>query len=969
MAILLLFFCSGATALVYEVIWSKYLSLLFGSTVQAQTVVLAIFMGGLALGNRLFGRRADRSAHPLAIYGYLEVGIGLYAFAFPYLYRGAEAAFAVLGGPLLHQTTWLLLLKGLLSAALLLGPTVAMGGTLPVLAAWLQRNTAEAGRRSARFYSTNSLGAVFGAGMAGFVLITALGLTSTLQMTALVNVLIGFAAIGISRRLQNTETTAETPAASTESTGATGPSPAILRWGCVLVALTGAVSMGLEVLASRCLALIFGGSLQAFAIVLMAFILGIGLGSAVIASRKNTFLSRETTTIGLVLGAALWVGLVVYNIETLVDVYRHARTGLNSTAMGYRYHQVLAAFFSLVVLGIPAAALGSVLPLWIRVVADHADFLGERVGRLLTWNTLGAVVGVLLTGFVLMPQLGLRGSFAALGLLLAAAALIIAWVTSRRTALVFAGSAAALLVFMAVTGGQSWRLVLSSGVFRWRETEVSANAMKMRLDKVKLLYYRDAADATVSVEELQVDGERQVSLRVNGKPDASSHGDLSTQVLLAHLPLMAHPESEDVFVFGLGSGITAGSVLQHPVKRLTIAENCQPVVDAAEFFKPWNNNVMADARTVICPEDARTVLKLGRQHFDVIIAEPSNPWTAGVGSVFSREFYQIASRKLKPGGVMAQWFHVYEMNDQIVQMVIRTFSSVFPHIEIWDTNGGDIIMLGSLEPWRSDLATAQRIFGLPGVRRELEAVGLVSPEALFARQFASQRTGFAVAGPGPLQSDEFPVLEYAAPKAFFIGQRADGMKLFDERTWQVALAPGEKQQALASLSADTLKRLFAVHVSVNPDLRTYMGLDVANPSVAQERSGGGAAVPIAFRAAMPSKLVAPLNASTNDVVRRLFAAEQVLRGETGDPAAAVSEIQGILDSLKNDPSYNPGFSVTYYTLLAVHSSLRVGDAAAARKALLRGLELQPASGNLQYLSRVLLRQGVLKGDEPQVAGD
>jgi predicted membrane-bound spermidine synthase len=449
--ILLLFFCSGATALIYEVLWSKYLTLLFGSTVQAQTVVLAIFMGGLALGNRLFSRRADRAARPLACYGYLEIAVGLWAFFFSYLYKAADSVFAALGSRLLDHSNWLLLLKGALSAALLLGPTIGMGGTLPLLAAWLQRSSPDAGRRSARFYSTNSLGAVLGAGLAGFFLVTWLGLPVTVQVTGLANVLIGFTAVGIARK----QAARQEPLAPASATA--GPSPAasaatgsLFRWGCVLVALTGAVSMGLEVLASRCLCLIFGASLQAFAIVLMAFILGIGLGSAVIATRQRKEWPKETTTIVLVLGAAAWIGLLVYNIETLVDLYRHARSGLNSNSMGYCYYQVLAGIFSMLVLGVPAAALGSVLPLWIRVLSDKSELLGERIGRLLTWNTLGAVGGVLLTGFVLMPQIGLRGSFAALALALSGVALVVAWAAGQRMTAGAAGVVAGLLAACSV---------------------------------------------------------------------------------------------------------------------------------------------------------------------------------------------------------------------------------------------------------------------------------------------------------------------------------------------------------------------------------------------------------------------------------------------------------------------------------------------------------------------------------------
>ncbi len=295
--ILLLFFCSGVTALVYEVIWSKYLALLFGSTIQAQTVVLAVFMGGLALGNKLFSVRADRTRHPLAIYGWIEIGIGLYAVFFSFLYRAAEGIFVFAGSGLLNHSGWLLLLKGLLSAGLLGGPTILMGGTLPILAAWLQKNMADAGRRSARFYSTNSLGAVLRRGP-GRVLPDSLLWPAGYEQDGRIGQWThrGLAAIGIAKKRSAQFSTASR---ISEGTKLSQPQPAveIFRWGGLVVALTGAISMVLEVLASRCLGLIFGSSLQAFATVLMAFILGIGLGSAVIASPRRSRWPKETSTI------------------------------------------------------------------------------------------------------------------------------------------------------------------------------------------------------------------------------------------------------------------------------------------------------------------------------------------------------------------------------------------------------------------------------------------------------------------------------------------------------------------------------------------------------------------------------------------------------------------------------------------------------------------------------------------------
>lgn len=816
--VLLLFFCSGATALVYEVLWSKFLSQMLGSTIYAQTIVLAVFMGGLALGNRLFGRWADRLARPVSAYGYLEIAIGAYAFAFPALERLADRVFVAVGSGMAGQTALLLLLKATLSTALLLGPTILMGGTLPLLAGWLQKFSQDAGRRSARFYSINSLGAVAGAGVAGFWLVQYLGLVSGLQMTALFNVIIGGLAVLLSR----SGLLEESPAGERVAPAEAEVSPHLLRWAGVLVAVTGFVSMGLEVLASRSLALIFGSSLQSFAVVLMAFILGIGLGSAWIASPRRRVIANEKLVPVLLCAAAVWVTLLVFNIERWVDFYRYAQTGLGRTPVGYTYHQFLTAGMSLIILGVPAACIGAVLPLMIRVVSGTGAPLGAKVGALLTWNTLGAVAGALMTGFVIMPAIGLRNAFGALALALALAAGVTAWRSRVRLGLAGATVSAALACSLFVIGGESWRHVLGSGAFRVRETVFDPNAMNVRKQGIKILLYEDAPDATVSVEQgttAKMEPER--ALRINGKVDASTKLDQSTQLLLAHLPMLVRPGARDVFVLGLGSGITAGALLSYPVDKIVVAENCAPVIRAAAHFEEWNRGVLHASRVRIWPEDARTVLKLDRQLYDVLITEPSNPWTVGVGSVFSREFYELAARRLKPGAIMAQWFHVYEMNDGIVALVLRTFGSVFPCVEVWDTASGDIVMLGSMKPWRTGPEVFRHGFQIEGVRSDLASIGIRSSEALLARQLASQQTASTIAGKGPIQSDLFPVLEYAAPKAFYLDHRARMLAAFDERTrW--TLAPAEKRETLQGLAPEELRAVFAEFSTVNHELHACL---------------------------------------------------------------------------------------------------------------------------------------------------
>jgi spermidine synthase len=958
--ILFLFFCSGATALIYEVVWSKYLTLMFGSTVQAQTVALAVYMGGLALGNRLVGRRADAARRPLALYGYLEIFVGLYAFFFFAIYGGADRLFLMLGSPVVGRPGVLLLIKGVLSVGLLIFPTMLMGGTLPLLAAWLERNTTDAGRASARFYAVNSLGAVAGAWLAGFILIRQLGMVASLQAAAMVNVLVGLVAASLGRK-QTTPPAAAVPAQPGAERA--GPSPVFSR--CVLVAVSGGLSMGLEVMASRALTLIFGASLQAFSIVLMAFILGIGCAGAVVSSGPGRRWRASAASCFALLGAGLFIGLMMCGIEWWVDFYREAKTGLGRSPMGYHFHQLLAGIMSIVVLGLPAGLIGSVLPLCLKE-EERAGSLGDRVGRLLTWNTLGAVAGVLLSGFVLMPEFGLRGALGAAAVALCASAAVLMWVNGSRRLILVPTAAAVVVLWFALAGGEGWRLVLSSGVFRERVQMVDRRFMKWRRDHVKLLFYEDAADATVSVEqgdgrtEFGILSDDERTLRINGKADATSRGDWPTQQLMAQLPMMARPRSKEVFLLGFGCGVTAGALLGHPLDRLTIAENCPPVLRAGRYFDLWNRGALTNSRVRILQDDARTALKLGRENYDIIISEPSNPWMVGVGSIFSREFYEIAASRLKDDGIMAQWFHVYEINDGIVAMILRTFSSVFPNMEVWDPRAGDIIILGSKRPWKSDPASYAQVFAREIPRRDLESLGLLTPESVWARQLASQGTAPAIPGPGPIQTDAFPILEYDAPEAFFIGANSTVLFAFDERTWQSDLASREKFGVLHGMDDARLGQIFGQYDSVNLDVqktlywRVRLPLRPGDPGLFVDNHP----LPSLFRPTNAPPASVNVLPSDNEVIRALAGAEELLDSNSRDPGRGIALIKSALEGQLGGGAPKISASASsFYAALAARVAAHLGRKEEAAKLVATGLALDPGDSQLLYLRRVLIHWG------------
>jgi spermidine synthase len=620
----LLFFLSGTTALIYEVVWSKYLSHLFGSTIQAQTVVLGIFMGGLALGSRLFGKWSNQIPNGLKAYGLIEIAVGIFGFCFALFHEIADVVFISWGSSFLNHSSALLCLKIVLSLVLLIIPTVLMGGTLPILSSWLESHHDHPGKSSAWFYAMNTLGAVVGAGLAGFVLVRSIGLGMTLWVAALINIIIGFTAFMLSGLTSFSKSFfhEKIPVRPLVSNTAWGSA-------CLFVGLTGALSMSLELLASRALSMIFGASLQAFSTVLMAFILGIGLGSAVVAHRRDWKVQRAT--ILCLLSASLLISLWIVPIQRWIVLYMNSHAGLASNEMGYIYHLVFTALVSVIVIGTPAALLGSVLPLWIRF-ENHGKEFSNRVGTLITYNTLGGVFGTIFTGFILMPTFGLRNSLATIAWALVFGALWLAW-KERLKSLALAGVVLALFhTTWTWHDDENWRHILSAGIFRKRDDHDNFRwFFEERHKTTKLLFYKDGPDATVTVEEKNLEkspSETEISLRINGKTDASSHGDLSTQYLLAHLPMAARPQSQDVFVLGLGSGITAGAILGHPIHSLEIAENCIPVIEASDFFKKWNRDVLNDTRTHVWMEDARTVLKLSPKKYDVIISEPSNPWTA-----------------------------------------------------------------------------------------------------------------------------------------------------------------------------------------------------------------------------------------------------------------------------------------------------------------------------------------------------
>jgi spermidine synthase len=336
---------------------------------------------------------------------------------------------------------------------------------------------------------------------------------------------------------------------------------------------------------------------------------------------------------------------------------------------------------------LPTTFLGMTLPLASCIVTQTLSQMGSKVGLVFSLYTLGNVLGAILAGLWLLPLLGMKTlieSGVIVNLLVGSTVL---WTATRwgwwRRALVMGSGLVGLVAVIFYM--PSWdKLVLSSDQFRNRQIPQyrSYEDYRRNIHHQSLLFYKDDKDTTVTVEQAR-DG--NLFLKVNGKTDASSRGDLPTQLLPTHVPLLLKPDATQVLVIGLGSGITAGSALRHPLERLDLVEISAGVVEAAQFFKDHNYNALEDSRLRLHLEDAKTLLRLTPRRYDVIIREPSNPWIVGIGNLFSVDFYREARRHLTEGGLLAQWFHTYEMDNDTLRLILRTFASVFEHVTLWKT--------------------------------------------------------------------------------------------------------------------------------------------------------------------------------------------------------------------------------------------------------------------------------------------
>jgi spermidine synthase len=776
--VFVLFFASGAAGLVYQVLWLRQLTLIFGATAYATSAVLSTFMGGLALGAYWAGRRADRWPDPpLRTYGKLELGITAYAVTIPWLLDRAAIVLELawrLGGD--RHFALLAIVKLIAIAILILPATTMMGATLPVLSRIAAGTSRTPGAGVGALYAMNTFGAVAGTVAAAFVALPALGMKRTLLANLTVNALVGIVAWTAGRRVAgrdlHTFDSADQPA----------PASPASRTLVLAFAASGCAAMVLEVAWTRGLALVLGSSVYAYASMLTAFLLGLaaGAGSAAIFLKRRPNSESRVALAAAFAAAGLLSFAAAHALQMLPRVFAEIYFRANPSPEGWWLAQLGIALF---VMFPTTYALGWVFPLVLDAVGGGRERVASAVGRVYAANTIGTIVGAVCGGFLLIPIIGIRTTLlgVAVGQILLAAAIArgsaagASW--HRRTAP--AACVACALLFMAFRPG--WDvLLMNSGVYmNVQDVDASKGWAEFRRQfrsSNEVVFAREGLTASILVaRQLTLDN---TFLAVNGKIDASSREDLETQVLLGQIPLLFHPEPRDVLIVGLGSGITAGSAATHRVEHIRVVEVESAMVDAARRFTRYNNNVLDDPRVTVSINDARNELQFNTMDYDVIVSEPSNPWMTVAANLFTEDFFRIGRSRLRPGGVFGQWIQTYCLAPETLRSILAGFHRAFPHVLIFETlNGIDLVVIGSDRPLALDLDALDRRASELWVRADLARVGVAGAIDIAAMLQTGGAALSEVLRGAAVNTDDNGLVEFAAPKSLYLDSQDANMRM------------------------------------------------------------------------------------------------------------------------------------------------------------------------------------------------
>jgi len=764
-----IFFASGFTGLIYESVWTHYLKLFLGHAAYAQTLVLVVFIGGLALGAWICARLCDRAINPLRWYAVVELAVGLIALVFhPVFGVVTEWGYATLLPAACRPEQTFCAAQWAVSAALLLPQSILIGATFPLVSsAVLRIDPSQPGHHIALLYFVNSFGAVLGVLASIFLLVPAFGLPGTLATAGGGNILLAAAAFMLSREAPPA---LNVPRISAPAEDGHAVEPGLLPLLLATAFLTGLSSFIYEIVWIRMLSLVLGASTHSFELMLASFILGLALGGLWVRRRVDVLGDpvRFLGVVQIVMGVAAAATLPIYNGS--FDLMAWLLFAVARNNGGFVLFNLASTVIALLVMLPATFCAGMTLPLITYRLLRSAS--GERaLGLVYSVNTVGAIVGVVLAVHVLMVLLGMRGALitgAAIDVALGVVLILARRPKSARGGAVWAIPAGvAALCAMAVAFDIDVRRS-SSGVFRTGAARIAQGT--------EVTYHRDGKTATVDVLD---DGHAR-AIRTNGKTDAAlamgagsePTGDQLTMALLSLLPLAHHPQASTAAIIGFGSGMSTQIMLGSPrLTRVDTIEIEPAMVEGARLFEPLVHAAFADPRSHIVIDDAKSYFARGRNRYDIIVSEPSNPWVSGVSSLFTEQFYARLAQSLNDGGVLSQWLHTYEMDSTALASILSAVAKTFPEFVIYSSIDSDIILIARKGGGVG--AIDGQVLDWPALRPTLENLKLRDADLLRRRGLGNSHSlqAFYRELGAPANSDYFPLVDQRTSKTRFTQER------------------------------------------------------------------------------------------------------------------------------------------------------------------------------------------------------
>jgi spermidine synthase len=819
--VVLLFFASGFSSLIYQVVWTRMLVLVFGATTFATSTVLAIFMGGLALGSFGAGRISDRLQRPLLWYGILEAIIGVWSLCTPFLFDAATPIYRAVWQATHAGLIELSMVRFVCTLLILIVPTTCMGATLPILSRFVTTSLDSVGNRVGTLYSVNTFGAVVGAVTTGFLILPTYGLHATIFIAAAINALL-LGAVWLLNKTMVPPPVPVSEATTGEESVTNKPIPMPVKLAVGVFAVSGAIAMIYEVCWTRTLLMVVGSSTYAFTVMLSAFLIGIFVGSLVCAR----FIDRAKHPLlwfaifQIMVGAATLASMRLFNYVPYWNLQISAGIkGDPTSAMFVRF--LLAGS----VLAPITLFLGAIFPTVVKACTTDLSRVGRSIGFLYSANTLGAIIGAFLAGFVCLPLFGAEHTLIYGAILNSILGLLLLWVAvpvttqSRAVISIVSAVVVAPLLFLPnvwdkniLLNAQSTRRGLGLGQFGLKQIG-SIEDWEGRLNQQsKVRYWADGACSNVGV--VYHPGNKVTSLMTNGHIDASDGTDTPVQALVSGFPMLLRPNAKEIAVIGWGCGQTVSICTYFPFKNLDAIELEPKVIEASKFFHHINGAPEDDPRVHIQFNDGRNYLLATEKKYDMIISEPSNPWQSGVCNLFTKEYFAICKQRLKENGVLSVWMQTGEVPPSNLCGVLSSLGSEFKYCLLFTPRPGNLVAIASQEPLKIDYRSIKRVLATNPKLAEAFAKNEL--------ESASDVVAHLVVGPAGMQSlvapfqntDDANRLEFDVGKTYedrlYANEdvavlKAMGINLADSIDWE-GMSQDERALATARIAEYCLKR-------------------------------------------------------------------------------------------------------------------------------------------------------------------